>query len=78
MLFAMTPKMATPTADPIERANWPVPVTTPRSCQGTELWAAMTEEVEARPLPAPMTKHEMATAATEGVCAKATSLDEGT
>ena len=47
------PKMATPTALPIERAKRLVPVTTPRSFQSTLAWATMSrgggDEAESEP-----------------------------
>ena len=51
--FAIAPKIATPTALPIERANMFVPVTTPRSFQPTLDCAAISVGVgdEAHPEP---------------------------
>src|SRR5215207_2470738 len=64
--FAIAPKIATPTALPIDRRNMFAPVTTPRSDHGTEDWAAMSVGEATRPSPRPTTKHEMAVVHTLG------------
>ena len=58
--FAIAPKIATPTALPIERRNMFAPVTTPRCAHGTDDCAAMSVGEATRPSPRPTTKHEIA------------------
>ena len=47
-----------------------VPVATPRSAQPTLACAAINEGVATRPMPIPVTKQVIATAATDGVRAR--------
>lgn len=63
--FATAPKIATPIAEPIDRQNMFVPVTTPRSRQATVDCAAMSVGEATRPMPRPITKHVPATWITE-------------
>jgi hypothetical protein len=51
MELATAPKIATPTAEPMVRANWSVQVTTSRSFQATKDWAAITDGIVERPMP---------------------------
>ena len=73
MAFATAPKMATPTALPIDRAKRLVPVTTPRSSQSTLAWAAMSDGVATSPRPRPTMKQDAATTPTDGADANTTS-----
>ena len=68
--LATAPSTAAPTALPSERANMLVPVATPRSAQPTLACAAINEGVATRPMPIPVTKQVIATAATDGVRAR--------
>src|SRR5665647_3838098 len=61
--FATAPKIATPTALPIERENRLAPVTTPRSFHPTLDCAAISDGVATRPRPRPATKQLAATRA---------------
>jgi len=60
-LLAIAPKIATPTALPAERANTLTPVTTPRSSQSTEAWAAISVGAAVQPSPKPITNDTAAT-----------------
>src|SRR6478752_6494361 len=51
----MAPKIATPIALPAERAKMVRPVTTPRSFQSTDAWAAISEGAAVQPSPKPVT-----------------------
>ena len=74
--FATAPKIATPTALPIERRNMLAPVTTPRSDHGTDDCAAMSVGEATSPRPRPTMKHAMAVVQTFGVSEAATSAAE--
>ena len=69
MAFAMAPKIATPTALPIDRENSCAPVTTPRSFQSTLDCAATSDGTAMSPIPIPMMKHATETMATDGAWA---------
>lgn len=62
--LAMAPKIATPTALPVERQNRFVAVTTPRSLQPTLDWAAIRVGTATSPMPRPMRKQVPATCTT--------------
>ena len=63
--FAIAPKIATPSALPIERPNTNVPVTTPRRSHSTEDCAAISVGLATNPMPKPSTKQVAATIHTE-------------
>ena len=71
--LATAPKIAAPTALPIERANMLAPVTTPRSPQPTLDWAAIRVGTADQPNPNPITKHDMATTISDGESPKTAS-----